>query len=284
LAGFRKGGEGGWSSCRADLDKSRPDQAVRRTDPTSKCRRTIHCRRRKVALLEKWVAMGAPFAPDAPSAHPDCGPRQIWFYSEDRTLLGVSTVGRPTPPSLPGTRWVRNEVDRFIAATHAAAGLAPAPEADRAEFARRLYFDLHGMPPTAAQLQAFVSDPRPMPTSGSSMSCSRARATASVGRNTGSIVVRYAESDGYKSDAYRPSAWPYRDYVIASLNADKPYDRFVREQLAGDELAPQDPASARRHRLSPRADLRIQPARCARPGRTSSSPISPTTPARPSSA
>ncbi len=74
-------------------------------------------------------------------------------------------------------------------------------------------------------------------------------------------LARYAESDGFRQDEYRPNAWRYRDYVIDAFNTDKPYDRFVREQLAGDEIAPDEPCGSDRHRLSAAHHLRIQPAR-----------------------
>jgi hypothetical protein len=137
--------------------------------------------------------------------------------------------------------WVRNDIDRFIAAKQAEMKLKPAPEADRHELVRRVYFDLHGLPPTKEQIDAFVNDKDPRPMKSSSMSCWRARAMASAGRSIGWTSCAMRRAMATTQDAYRPSVWPYRDYVIKSLNDDKPYDQFVREQLAGDEIAPNDP-------------------------------------------
>ncbi|MFN9912622.1 MAG: DUF1549 domain-containing protein, partial [Pirellulaceae bacterium] len=116
-----------------------------------------------------------------------------------------------------------------------------APEAERGALIRRLYLDLVGLPPTFEQVQAFVADP----------------AADAIEKVVDDLLgsprygerwarhwldlVRYADSDGYRADHYRPDAWRYRDYVIDSFNHDKPYDRFVQEQLAGDELFPGDP-------------------------------------------
>ena len=106
---------------------------------------------------------------------------------------------------------------------------------------RRATFDLHGLPPTPAEVEAFVDDTSP---DAYEKLIDRLLASPRYGERWGRHwldLVRYAESDGFKQDAYRPNAWPYRDYVIQSFNDDKPYDRFVTEQLAGDEIAPGDP-------------------------------------------
>ncbi|MCX6952132.1 MAG: DUF1549 and DUF1553 domain-containing protein [Verrucomicrobia bacterium] len=134
-----------------------------------------------------------------------------------------------------------NDIDHFVAAKHAELKLTPAPAADRAELARRVYFDLHGLPPTPAQLAAFVDDRDPK---AYEHLVDALLASPRYGERWAQHwldLVRYAESDGYRADSYRPGAWPYRDWVIRSLNADKPYNQFVREQLAGDELAPDNP-------------------------------------------
>src|SRR5690606_8975855 len=145
-----------------------------------------------------------------------------------------------TVPDVQGS-WVRNDIDRFIARAHKEQGLDPAPEADRRELVRRLYFDLHGLPPTREQAQAFIAneDPRAY-----EQLVDELLASPRYGERWAQHwldLVRYAESDGYNADAFRPAAWPYRDWVIKALNDDMPYDEFVRRQLAGDEIAPKDP-------------------------------------------
>jgi hypothetical protein len=123
----------------------------------------------------------------------------------------------------------------------AAEGLTPAPEADRRTLIRRLTFDMTGLPPTPEAIDDFLADERP---DAYERLADKLLASPHHGEQWARHwldLVRYAESDGYKQDAYRPEAWRYRDYVIRSLSADKPYSRFVLEQLAGDEACPGDP-------------------------------------------
>ncbi|MCH5375092.1 MAG: DUF1553 domain-containing protein, partial [Planctomycetes bacterium] len=136
--------------------------------------------------------------------------------------------------------WCRNEIDRFIYRKLDDEGLAPAEEADRRSLVRRLYFDLIGLPPTPEEVEAFVADPSE---EAYANLVDRLLDSPQYGQRWARHwldLVRYAESDGYRQDAYRPNAWRYRDYVIRAFNEDKPYDRFVLEQLAGDEVAPHD--------------------------------------------
>src|SRR5205823_15111423 len=134
-----------------------------------------------------------------------------------------------------------NPVDAFISAKLAENGLAPAPEADKRTLFRRVAFDLVGLPPTPAEIDAFLADESP---DAYERLIDRLLASPHHGEHWARHwldLVRYAESDGYKQDAYRSEAWRYRDYVVRSLNADKPYSRFILEQLAGDEACGKDP-------------------------------------------
>jgi len=135
----------------------------------------------------------------------------------------------------------RTPIDAFVLKKLDEHGLAFSPEASRATLIRRLTFDLIGLPPTPPEIDAFVSDQRP---DAYELLVNRLLASPHYGERQALWwldLVRYAESDGFKSDDPRPNAWRYRDYVIRSFNGDKPYDRFIREQLAGDEIAPNDP-------------------------------------------
>jgi hypothetical protein len=137
--------------------------------------------------------------------------------------------------------WVRNPVDAFILARVKQAGLRPAPEADRQTLIRRVFFDLTGLPPSPEQIAAFVASPDPL---AYEKLVDRLLASPDYGERWGRLwldVVRFAETEGFEYDRHRPGAWRYRDYVIRSFNEDKPYDQFVREQLAGDELASGQP-------------------------------------------
>ncbi len=239
-ARFAKGGDTGpLFTAGKPVDDSLLVQAIRRTDPDLKMPPDDPLPAVEVAALEKWIAMGAPWpaSPEVAGGEVDAH----GFTKEQRAYWTFQPLAQPTPPALPGNAWVRTDIDRFIAAKHAEKKLAPAPEASREEFARRIYFDLHGLPPTAEQVRAFVADAR---RDAYERLVDALLASPRYGERWAQHwldLVRYADSDGYRGDFLRPDAWRYRDWVIRSLNADKPYDRFVREQLAGDEIAPDNP-------------------------------------------
>lgn len=189
----------------------------------------------EIAVLEKWIRIGAPWPDDGKVVVTAGG-----FTEKQRVYWFFQPVAKVSPP-LTGGEWARNDIDRFIAKKHAELKLSPASEADRRELARRAYFDLHGLPPSTKQLSAFVQNKDPK---AYEKLVDELLASPRYGERWAQHwldLVRYAESDGYNQDAYRPTVWRYRDYVIKSFNDDKPYDRFVREQLAGDEIAPDDP-------------------------------------------
>jgi hypothetical protein len=150
---------------------------------------------------------------------------------------------RPVRPPLPAVHdggWLRNPIDAFVLARLEAAGLGPAPPAAREQLLRRVSLDLIGLPPTPAELDAFVNDRAP---DAWEKVIDRLLASPHYGERWGRHwldLARFAESNGYEFDEVRPDAYRYRDYVIAAFNGDTPYDRFVREQLAGDELYPGD--------------------------------------------
>jgi hypothetical protein len=151
---------------------------------------------------------------------------------------------RPAVPRVRATAWVRNPIDAFILAKLEAAGLNPAAPASREQLLRRVTFDLTGLPPSPEEIDAFLAESSAKPQVAWERVVDRLLASPHYGERWGRHwldLARYAESNGYEHDEVRPGAWRYRDYVIRSFNADKPYDRFVREQLAGDELAPEDP-------------------------------------------
>lgn len=146
-----------------------------------------------------------------------------------------------TPPEVSDSSWPKNEIDRFILARLDQEGLSPSPEADRRTLIRRLSFDLLGLPPTPDEVDAFVNDIDP---GAYEKLVDRLLASPRYGERWGRHwldVVHYGDTHGYDKDKRRPNAWPYRDYVIQTLNDDKPYGRFVREQVAGDVLYPNDP-------------------------------------------
>jgi hypothetical protein len=142
---------------------------------------------------------------------------------------------RPDVPKLPG---VAHPIDAFLQARLQKDGLRPAPPADRATLVRRLYFDLTGLPPTPAEIDAFARDRSPKAYENLVDRLLASQAYAERWAQHWLDVVRFAETDGFEYDTHRADAWRYRDYVIQSFHSDKPYDQFVREQLAGDEMDP----------------------------------------------
>ena len=146
-------------------------------------------------------------------------------------------------PDVPGSAVGAAAIDAFVASRLTESGLAPAPEADRRALLRRASFDLVGLPPTPEEVAAFEADPAP---DAFERLVDRLLASPAHGERWARHwldVAHYADSHGYERDQLRPHAWRYRDWVIDAINADKPYDAFLREQVAGDVIAPDDPAA-----------------------------------------
>ena len=144
---------------------------------------------------------------------------------------------RVEPPRVSDANWVRNPIDAFVLARLEKAGLKPSAPAARPALLRRVTYDLTGLPPTLKELDDFLADDRP---DAYARVVDRLLASPHFGERWAQHwldVARYAETNGYEADGERPSAWRYRDYVVKAFNEDKPYDRFVTEQLAGDLLA-----------------------------------------------
>ncbi len=195
-----------------------------------------------IETLTEWVTLGAPW----PGADPNAPLRKReLFNDEDRLWWAIQPIARPKPPEPRASMadWPKNVIDQFTLAKMLSKGLTPAPAASKLELVRRVYLETVGLPPTPDQVAEFMGDT-------SSDAYERLVDQLLNSRGYGEHVARqwldlarYAESDGYRADGYRPHAWRYRDYVIQSFNEDKPYDRFVQEQLAADELFPNDPGS-----------------------------------------
>jgi len=174
----------------------------------------------QIETLKTWIAAGASWD-DAPLERAS----PAWW--------SFQPVERPAVPSATGDG---NPIDAFIAAKLKAKNLDPLPAADRRTLARRAYFDLVGLPPTPEAVERFIADGSP---DAVAKLVDELLASPNYGERWGRQwldVVRYADSGGFETDIYFPNAWRYRDYVIKSFNDDKPYDRFVQEQIAGDEL------------------------------------------------
>ena len=160
-------------------------------------------------------------------------------FSTDDSHWAYQPLSSSPPPKFVSREWARNPVDAFIAARLESKSLAPTPEADKRTLIRRAAIDVLGLPPTPDEVAEFLADERP---DAYERMIDRLLASPRFGERWARHwldLARYAESDGYKADVLREGAWRYRDYVIRALNSDKPYDRFIAEQLAGDELWPE---------------------------------------------
>ncbi|MBI4906316.1 MAG: DUF1553 domain-containing protein [Acidobacteria bacterium] len=174
----------------------------------------------ELAVLREWLSKGSPWP--AQTAAPTAAPEH-WAFR------------KPVRPQASG-----NAIDSLIQAKLREKGLTPAPEADRRTLIRRATFDLHGLAPSYGEIQDFVKDSRP---DAYERLIDRLLDSPRYGEKWGKHwldLVRYGDTSGFEQDPYLLYAWRYRDYVIQSFNADKPYDRFVREQIAGDELYPEE--------------------------------------------
>jgi hypothetical protein len=156
-------------------------------------------------------------------------------------IWSLQPLKKVTPPKTKNKSWAKTPIDQFILAKLEEKGMKPSPPADKRTLLRRVTLDLTGLPPTSEELQNFLRDKSP---DAFSKVVDRLLASPRYGERWARHwldVVHYADTHGHSQDRPRPNAWPYRDYVIRSFNADKPYSRFVEEQLAGDVLFPNDP-------------------------------------------
>jgi Protein of unknown function (DUF1553)/Protein of unknown function (DUF1549)/Planctomycete cytochrome C len=179
----------------------------------------------KIQIIADWIKNLQPGEVSSTAA-----PAKWWAFESPR--VGAS-------PTVKNTAWVRNPIDNFVLAKLEQNGLAPAPEASRQTLLRRAYFDLIGLPPTPAEVDAFLQDKSP---DAYEKLLDRLLADPRYGERWGRHwldLARYADSQGFEGDPEMSHAWRYRDYVIDSFNKDKPYDRFVKEQIAGDEMGVQ---------------------------------------------
>ncbi len=196
--------------------------------------------KQQLAHLGDWIDLGAPYDRSLlDKALPK--PKEMLVTDEDRKFWSFQPLARPSVPAVKNARWAANPIDRFLLAGLEAKGLSPSAPADRRTFPRRASFGLTGLPPTLEQMQTYLADPSPL---ADERLIDRLLASPAYGERWARHwldVARFAESHGFEHDYDRPTAYPYRDFVIKALNQDLPYDTFVRWQLAGDEIEPDDP-------------------------------------------
>ena len=196
---------------------------------------TLKVKPEELALLEQWIAAGAPTA----RPEPETIPPGLGITMEEREWWAFRPLERPALPEVAHPELVSQPIDAFLLSRLEREGLSFSAPADRATLIRRASFDLLGLPPSAAEVDAFVADPDP---AAWEKLVDRLLASPRYGERWARHwldTAGYADSTGAtQDDAPRPYAWKYRDWVVRSLNADMPLDRFLVEQLAGDELVP----------------------------------------------
>lgn len=195
----------------------------------------------QIETLSQWVRLGAPLttgkgmeANSEPVGPPQVTPetKQFWSFQKVKT---------PSVPAVKSRAWIKNTLDNFILSGLEKAGLTPNAPASRASLLRRAYFDLTGLPPAPDVVRTFLADKSPKAWE---RVVDRLLASPQYGEKWGRHwldLVHYAETNSYERDGPKANAWRYRDYVVQSFNSDKPYDQFVREQLAGDEMPNRTP-------------------------------------------
>src|SRR5262245_5498372 len=188
-----------------------------------------------IAVIAQWMNGLSPNAGIAAETVPVREPGYS-ISEKDRQFWSFIKPVRPAAPKLKDRRWARNEIDAFILSKLEQNGLRPNRAATPRELLRRVYLDLIGLPPSPAETAEFLKNPSE---AAYAKVVDRLLASQHYGERWGRHwldLARYADSGGYEFDYDRPHAWRYRDYVIKSFNEDKPYDRFIIEQLAGDQL------------------------------------------------
>jgi cytochrome c553 len=250
VSGILKGGEDGPVIMPGDPDHSPLISAIRREDKDTQMPPKQALTESQVAVIVNWVKMGAPGPKDMPvisgqpvtaSGAPVHDPtaeyprlrKQLWSWQPIKT--GIAPTG-------PDQAWARDDIDLYVLAKQEEKDLHPSPDADKPTLIRRATFDLIGVPPTPQEIDAFVRDSS---STAFEKVVDRLLASPHFGERWGRHwldVARYAESTGMTRNLPYYYAWRYRDYVIAAFNSDKPYNRFLTEQLAGDQLPANSPA------------------------------------------
>ena len=233
--GLLKGGDSGPAIVPGAPEKSLLIKAVRYTDEDLQMPPKHQLTLSEVADLEAWVKMGAPVPQNATPAA-NSAPSYAIDFKQARKFWSFQTVKDPPLPAVQHKSWPRQPVDYFILARLEQKGLAPAPPADKRTLIRRSTFDLIGLPPTPQEVEAFLADKSPRAFENV---VDRLLASPHYGERWGRHwldLVRYADTSGCNSDYPVQTAYKYRNYVITSFNQDKPYDQFLREQIAGDLL------------------------------------------------
>jgi PAS domain-containing protein len=230
-SGWQKGGDRGPAIIPGDPENSLVIKAIRHSDADLKMPEE-KLSDEEIAVLVEWIQQGAADPRDVEPQKPDLKDAADWW--------SLKPLTRPEIPASAGATDSQHPIDRFILEKLRANGLTPSAQADRRTLIRRLSIDLHGLHPSIEDVDAFVNDPAP---DAYERLVDRMLESPRYGERWARHwmdTIHYADTHGYEHDVLRKNAWRYRDYLIQSLNEDKPWDRFIREQLAADALYPEE--------------------------------------------
>jgi Protein of unknown function (DUF1553)/Protein of unknown function (DUF1549)/Planctomycete cytochrome C len=260
--GWVRGGDRGPAITPGKPDSSLLIQAIRYDDEDLQMPPKGRLSEREVALLTRWVTMGAPDPRTGPAPPPAGGRIEA---ERGRSFWALRPPLDPPIPTVRDASWPRTPIDRFLLAALEEKGLRPAPAADRRTLIRRATFDLTGLPPTPEEVDAFLADDS---RDAFARVVDRLLASPRYGERWGRHwldVARYADSNGLDENVAYGNAWRFRDYVVAAFNGDKPFDRFLREQLAGDLLPAEGGEAEANERLVATGFLSLGPKVLAEP-------------------
>ena len=233
--GILTGGDGGPALDEANPAKSFLLEMISYKDSDYEMPPKAKLPQEQIDILTKWVNQGVPFPPED-EIRGESGHKGRVITAADREHWSFKPIANPKPPATKDANWGKSPIDQFILSKLEANGLKPNPQATKEVLVRRAYYDLIGLPPSPEEVQAFLNDKDP---NAFENLVDDLLARPQYGEKWGRHwldLVRYAETNGYERDSDKPQAWRYRDYVIRAFNEDKPYDRFLQEQIAGDEL------------------------------------------------
>ena len=238
-AGLLKGGEEGPSVIPGKADESFLMTVLRHEEEPFMPAKADKLSPDALKKIADWINLGAPY--DQPLVKQSIAGKGMQVTDDDRNFWAFAPLQAVKAPTVQQKNWPANDIDRFVLRKLESAKLQPNGPADPRTQIRRLYFDLIGLPPSPAEVAAFVADPSEQ---AYAKVVDRLLASKHYGERWGRHwldVARFAESHGFEQDYNRNFAFHYRDFVIQALNADMPYDQFVKWQIAGDEFAPDNP-------------------------------------------
>jgi hypothetical protein len=247
-----KGGDSGPAIIPGDADKSRLIEAIRYSNEDMQMPPKGKLPDAVINDFVAWVKMGAPWSAEKQAAAPAkaAADKSIDYVRIRREHWAYQPITRPAIPAIKNTTWHRNDIDRFVLARLEEKQIQAAQPASRQVLIRRVYYDLTGLPPTPADIDEFLNDKSE---DALAKLVDRLLASPRFGERWGRHwldVARYADSTGGSRSAMIDEAWRYRDYVIESLNRDKPFNAFLREQIAGDLMLAENDAQKREHLIA----------------------------------